>query len=333
MQDFLRTIGATLSASGDAHFAATPLTSLLDTTVIVPLSHLGLVGVKGPDSAKFLQGQITCDVQEAGPDRFVQGAYCSPKGRVLASFYLAQAQPDSYWLRLRRDIQASTQASLAKYVVFSKAKIAAEEDLIGLGLHGPAARSVVATLTGSAAAAGTAGSAIPVEGGLVLQLDDAGSWFECWLSREQAQALWQGQVGKLTPAGGDFWRCLSVRAGLAEISAATVDLFIPQMLNLQLTGAISFKKGCYTGQEIVARTQYRGQIKRHLYRLECPLPAPLAGAELEGPNGQKIGSVVDRVAINATRAELLAVMSANDAAELGANATTVRLLDLPYAIT
>jgi folate-binding protein YgfZ len=333
MHEFLKAVGASVTAAGDSHFADEPedLAAFDAVTVITPLSHYGLLAVEGPDSAKFLQGQVTCNVMDATDSRSVAGAYCTPKGRILSSFQLAQRDPQTYWLRMRRDIVDSTKTSLGKYIVFSKAKLRIAEELIPIGLHGPAAAAVIDTLTGLSG--DQRRRVAPTAGGLVLQLDDAGQWFECWLPREEALHLWQSQQGRLAAAGSRYWQWLGIRAGLGEICAATVDQFIPQMLNFQVTGAINFKKGCYTGQEIVARTQYRGQIKRHMYRLAVPSPAPMAGTELSAA-GQKIGTVVDGVTIAAQTAEILAVLSATEAEQLAANGdSALRLLEVPYAIT
>jgi folate-binding protein YgfZ len=332
MHEFLNTIGASSTAAGAVRFADEPeeLAAFDQTTVIVPLAHYGVLAVEGPDSAKFLQGQTTCDVFEATAAHSVAGAQCTQKGRLLSTFQLAQRDPQTYWLRMRRDIVDSTAQSLGKYIVFSKAKLRAAAELIPLGLHGPAAAEVVRGLTGQVS--GQRHGAASTQGGLVIQLDADAQWFECWLPRDEALALWESQRGELSAAGTRYWQWLTIRAGLAEVCAATVDLFIPQMLNLQNTGAINFKKGCYTGQEIVARTHYRGQIKRHMYRLAGTLPAPAPGAELSG-GGQKLGTVVDSVQTDAQTVELLAVLNAADADQLGSDQSALRLLEVPYAIT
>jgi len=336
MQEFLQHIAAIASADGEVTFADEPasLTQFAQATVIVPLAQYGIVAVEGPDSAKFLQGQVTCDVLAANANLSTPGAYCTPKGRMLASFHLTQRSADSYWLRMRRDIVAGTMQAFGKYIVFSKARLSAPEALVGIGLHGPEAAAIAAGLTGQSFAGRY--SAATTDGGLVVQLDEAAQWFECWLPPAAALALWQANQPRLTPAGTRYWNWLLIQAGLGEVRAATVDMFIPQMLNFHLTGAISFKKGCYTGQEIVARAYYRGQVKRHLQRAQVEAGAPEPASEICGPEGQKAGNIVSAVAIDSHTAELLAVVS-DGAQEKGGmtltNGATLRPLELPYAIT
>lgn len=336
MQAFLRAIGAAETDAGDVLCTgdSATLSSLDGDTVISPLGHYAVLAVEGPDGGKFLQGQLTCDVTAVTDSRAQPGACCSVKGRMLASFALARRDAEHHWLRLRRDIAAATVQHLGKYAVFFKAGLRVAEELIGIGLHGPGAAAALAACT-SARPEGRYGVAA-TEGGLALQLDAAGQWFECWLPAAEAEALWRHCQGDLRPAGTPYWRWLCIRAGLAEISAATVDQFIPQMLNLHLTGAVSFNKGCYTGQEIVARAHYRGQVKRHLHRAAVAAAAPAPGTEVETAGGQKVGVVVESVAVEAGRAELLAVL--NDGAltpeaPLSANGAALQLLELPYAIT
>lgn len=336
MQELLQTFGAILTENGEVRFANEPadLGALDQSTVLVPLAQYGVIGIEGPDSAKFLQGQVTCDTLAVTATQSTPGAYCTPKGRMLASFHLAQPGQDHYWLRLRRDIVAGTLQTLGKYAVFSKAKLQAREDIVALGLHGPDAAAVVASLTPQPPA-GRYGAAT-LANGLVVQLDDAAQWFEIWLPASDAATVWQNHAPRLTPAGTRYWQALLIRAGRGEVCAATVDTFIPQMLNLDLTGAISFKKGCYTGQEIVARAHYRGQVKRHMRRFAVNAQAPAAGADVNKDNGQKAGNIVNSVSIDAQRAELLAVI-ADGAWEEGAiqltDGASLQPLELPYAIT
>lgn len=336
MQTFLQDIGATVAADGEIRFPGEPasLAELDAATVMVPLADHTVVAVDGPDSGKLLQGQLTCDVLAVTEALSTPGAYCTPKGRMLASFHLAQRDPQQYWLRMRRDIVAGTLQTLGKYAVFFKTKLFALDDLVAIGLHGPDAAAIARALTGREP--GGRYSVARSAGGLVVQLDADARWFECWLPVAEALALWRTHAGRLAAAGTRYWDWLMIRAGLGEVCAATVDLFIPQMLNLQLTGAVSFKKGCYTGQEIVARAHYRGQVKRHLLRAQVDTPAPAPAAEVLAADGQKIGNIVNAVAIDEQTAELLAVISDN-ALERGgmrlAQGATLRPLELPYAIT
>lgn len=345
MQPFMQTIwtslldeiGATLDVRGDAVFPQAPhsFAALENSTTITPLTAYGLLAVQGPDSAKFLQGQLTCDVQMAGDRASIPGAYCSQKGRMLSSFQLLQREESHYWLRMRADLLENTARTLGKFIVFSKAKLAVRDDMVGFGLHGSEAAALLRSLFG-AAPAGQNGTLVAAET-LLLQRDAEGRRFECWLPASAAAELWQRCAAQCTAAGTDYWRWLTIRTGFGEVSAATAELFIPQMLNYHLNGAVSFKKGCYTGQEIIARTHYRGQVKRHVQFAQCELAQPPEpGSEVLAANGHAIGNVLDSASIDDRRCELLAVVADSDPAAgpvvVAGSAVALTLLPLPYAI-
>lgn len=306
--------GATQNEHGDTVFANSPtsLAALDQSSVIVPLAHYAVLSVQGPDSAKFLQGQLTCNVLEVDSAISTPGAYCTQKGRMLSSFQLAQRAPEHYWLRMRSDLLDNSARTLGKYIVFSKAKLLPRDDIAVFGLHGADTAALLRSIFGQVPT--TINGTCVADDGLLLQRDAAGTWFECWLPMASASAFWQRCRAQCAAAGTPYWRWLGIRAGLGEVSAATAELFIPQMLNYHLTGAVSFKKGCYTGQEIVARTHYRGQVKRHLQRAACEGPAPAPGSEIIGPSGQALGHVVDSAAVDEGHAELLAVIGDSDLA-------------------
>jgi len=324
----LAELGAQLTDLGDVVFAdATESFATLDShSVIMPLAQYGFLAVQGPESAKFLQGQLTCNVLEVDAARSTPGAYCTQKGRMLTSFQLAQREADHYWLRMRSDLLENSLRTLSKYAVFSKAKLAIRDDIAVFGLHGADTSALLQSIFG-ALPQGINGS-IAVGDSLILQRDEGGTWFECWLPLAAAHAFWQRCRAHCGAAGSDYWRWLTVRAGLGEVSAATAELFIPQMLDYHLNGAVSFKKGCYTGQEIIARTHYRGQVKRHLLRATCDGAAPAAGSEVIDGSGRAIGNVVDSVAIGSERIELLVVTGDIDLAlgttKLAANDAVLR---------
>jgi folate-binding protein YgfZ len=271
---------------------AAPLPVLLDRNTRTLLPQWSILQVAGPDAAKFLQGQLTCDINALTASTATPGAHCTPKGRMLSSFLIAHPQPDTYWLRVRTAIRASASAALAKYIVFSKAKLQAQTPLLVIGLAGPDAAAAVRGCAG-AVPAGQFGVVTTAEGAIV-QLDNEGRRFEAWLPPAAALALWQ-QCGSFEIAGSAFWRWLDIRAGWASIEAGTVEAFIPQMLNYDRNGAISFSKGCYTGQEIVARAHYRGQVKRHLLRASAAAAAPLAGSDVVGADGRTLGQIAAAV--------------------------------------
>lgn len=305
------------------------------TLAITPLVLHGVLGVQGVDAARFLQGQLTCDVLAADATRSTPGAYCTPKGRMLSSFQLLLRENDHYWLRMRADLLENTARTLGKYIVFSKAKSGIRDDIVGFGLHGAEAGALLRELFG-AAPAGQNATAVAGDA-VILQRDEAATWFECWLPATAAADFWRRCAGRCRPVGSEYWRGLIVRSGFGEVCAATAELFIPQMLNYHLNGAVSFRKGCYTGQEIVARTYYRGQVKRHVQLASCArVEPPAAGAEVLGPNGQAIGNVVEAMRVDAAQCELLAVVADTDPAQgplrLADDGAVLTPMPLPYAI-
>jgi tRNA-modifying protein YgfZ len=279
------------------------------TAAAIALPRYAFLAVEGVNTGKFLQGQLSCNIADAGPLAAIPGAYCTPKGRVIANFLLWQESPERVLLRLRADILTDTQAVLTKYGVFSKVRIAPAEP----------ARHVIG-LIGEAVAAAL-GSRIPhwpdrmgaltaLDGAVLLQRDAQARVHELWVV-ETAVEHWRKQLADVSAGNDDLWNETLITHGAAEIQTATRDQFLPQMLAYDKTGAVNFRKGCYTGQEIVARTHYKGAVKRHLQRLagECPV-APAAGTELTDESGQRaVGTVIESAITGAGTIELLAVVA------------------------
>lgn len=235
-----------------------------------------LLQVSGRDAVTFLQGQLTCDLRRLERQEVLLGAHCNAKGRMISSATLARIDESTIGLRLRANLAEPALAALKKYIVFSKATIAAADQ-------------VAIALLGDLSAALPLGE-LPESGhslsrdGLTL-LHHSSGLLEIWGAPARAMALWH-QLQPLTKAAdlhdlNRHW----IEQGIAEVQAATTEEFIPQMLNYQLVDGVSFKKGCYTGQEIVARMQYRGQLKKHTYRITANTnEGPSVGEELAATN-------------------------------------------------
>lgn len=328
MLSFLQSIGAELNGDDNSSFTDAPIAfdTLIAQNTLTPLSHYDVLAVRGPEAEKFLQGQITCSASDVTSTLSSPGAFCTPKGRVIASFQLLRPQVDVFWLRLRADLLDIAARSLGKYIVFSKAKLGVGEPTVGIGLHGPEVGSLLHELIGTLPT--QLNGSVSYGDGLLLQCDEAATRFEYWGPAATAARLWAHCQPHCVATGSNYWRWLQIRAGNAEIGAATSEIFLPHMLNYHETGAINFKKGCYTGQEIVARTHYRGQVKRHLLRAALTSTTPAAGSDISAAE-KIVGHVVDAVAIGDGSAELLAVV-ANDSVEaatiLHAGAAELRLL-------
>lgn len=298
------------------------------------LSHERILSVTGADAKRFLQGQLTCDVDLLANPGSTLGARCNPKGRVQSSFRMLRYSEDGYLLALHEDVLETQRADLGKYAVFFKATISdASEDWVRFGLWGPDA----------AGALEHAGLALPerldqvaiTEQGTTIRVPGADR-FELWLPTDTASQTVNLLLERIPAGTLNDWQLQQIRLGLGQVSAGTRESFIPQMLNLQLFSAVSFRKGCYTGQEIVARMQYLGKLKRRMFRLlvagDITLPA---GTPVVNPaNGQTLGEVV-MSAQTGSGAEILAVLQ-KDAAQLQALSANdsegppLTLADLPY---
>lgn len=317
----------------------TSLTDQLAQSLMTPLADDCLLRVSGDQWRSFLQGQLTCDVSKADPSQALAGAFCTPKGRMIANLVLICAADDSHaWLRVPRDVAPLLRDTLQKYAVFSKVELTLEEELCGLGIQLLPQSRQPEPLT--AAQAGSQLSCWHTPDTLIVQRDEAGCRFEIWCSATQASTLWATLRDELLPAVPASWQLLDIRAGLGQVVAATSELFLPQMLNLDLLDAVSFRKGCYTGQEVVARLHYRGKSKRRMHRIAGQLSTdsspPQPGQRLLDQQGRSQGEVVMAVATEPARFEGLAVLAESHLEEslfLLEGGPAVELLPLPYAIT
>ncbi|MCF5051728.1 folate-binding protein [Pseudomonas syringae] len=305
---------------------------MADSAFFCPLPHEGVLAVRGADAAKFLQGQLTCNLNYLSDTQASLGARCTQKGRMQSSFRIL-LQGDGVLLAMATELLETQLADLKKYAVFSKSKLTDEsaawvrfgvingdQVLSSLGLELPAETDSVARHE------------------QLIAIRVSPSRAELWVPAEQADTLRSQLAAQLTQTDLNEWLLGQIRAGIGQVMPQTRELFIPQMLNLQAVGGVSFKKGCYTGQEIVARMQYLGKLKRRLYRLRldaAEMPEP--GTPLFSPShNSSIGEVV--LAAKADQAiELLAVLQA-EAADSGdvhigtLEGPGLQLLDLPYTL-
>lgn len=272
---------------------------VVDDVICSTLPHRGLIVVRGPDADQFLQGQLTCDVREVTLERSLIGAHCSPKGRALACFRLFRRN-DGLYLELPRDLVSPILARLSKYVLRAKATLEdASDHLARFGIAGPKAAALVQERLGGipetvnevlhGAEEESALTAIRLPGPILR--------FELYGLAPELQTRWKALDDQLRLTDVESWRLLDILAGIPAVYPETVDAFVPQMLNLDLLGGISFQKGCYTGQEIVARTHYLGKLKRRMYlaRVESPMP-PKPGDPLFSPQAdasQSAGQLAD----------------------------------------
>lgn len=264
----------------------------------VRLDHWGLMRARGSDAATFLHSQLTSDVAALPPGAVRLAGFCSAKGRLQASFLVWQNAGDELLLACHASVLPTTLKRLSMFVLRAKCKLCdaampgpepGSPPLHCTGLVGEVAS---AALRACGLAPDAAWQAIGVDGGSLLALPAVDGL---------ARAVWVAPEGAPMPGPADAapialetWRRLEVRSGVPQIESATVDQFVPQMLNYELIGGVDFKKGCYPGQEIVARSQYRGTVKRRMFLFELDAPAA-AGQEVfhAADPGQPAGMVVN----------------------------------------
>lgn len=339
LSNTLRTIGYSLAA--DMHSEPEQASTEPDESFIAPLSHYGFLQVSGPDSGQFLQGQTTCNLEEIDNNNSRLGAYCNAKGKMLSSFRIASPQAQTMLLRMRRGLVTETIAALNKYIVFSKAEqVDASDALLAVGLHGPLAARAIRNGFGELPAG--INQHCQQSGNLAIQTDENGQTFECWIQQQQLAELWPILSAELAPRGSAQWELLTIRAGIGEVTEQTHGMFFPHQLNYQLIDAVSFTKGCYTGQEVVARMEYKGKLKRHMYRVRVDATSLEPGTPLFAKTGdtisqQSIGEIVNIVSTDQQASEALAVITIKDVQAngivAGNNSAAVEVLSLPYAIT
>lgn len=302
-----------------------------DAVVMVDLSHLGLIQVSGTDALTFLQGQVTNDVALLNTHSHYTG-YCTAKGRLLALFLAYRAQ-DAFYLQLPKSILPSIAKRLQMYVLRSKVTIAdVSEQCVRLGIAGQQATQVLAHI--SPRIPQSEGEVVAFDDGIMIKHAGAIPRFELIMANENAEKVLATLRQYAQVASQNLWHLLEIEAGIAEITEANQEKFVPQMVNLDALGGINFKKGCYTGQEIVARTHYLGKVKRrtllaHIDAAQAPqVGDPLMIAQ------EAVGTVV-RVASHPNGgftllAEMHLESQENGTAMWNGNALVFR--PLPYAI-
>ena len=334
--DSLRTAGfdADLESTGNAHLDAQRSAT---GTVIAPLAHLGLIKAQGDDAKSFLHNLLTNDVNGLAENDLRRAGFCTAKGRMLADV-LVWRDATGVMLQLSADLLPAILKKLSMYVLRAKVKLSdASDTLARIGLAGPQAVALLQQHSLPQPAPmqklGIAGGA----DGFVLGLGE--QRFEIVIAADKVAALWQALSAGAQPVGIAAWRSLDITAGMPLITTPIVEAFVPQMVNLELIGGVSFKKGCYPGQEIVARTHYLGKVKRRMYRGHADVDALVAGTSVYAPEtgDQACGTVVSCAPAAQGGVDLLfsAQSSCVAAGEIHLGATAgpaLKILSLPYPL-
>ena len=303
-------------------------------TIVADLSQLGVIAFRGDDTATFLQGQLTNDVRSLHADSVQWNGYCSPKGRLLGNF-LMWRQGEDYCLQLSGDILPGVLKRLSMFILRARVQGRdASDETVRLVVAGPQAETAVRAAMGAVPDAAMRSAAS--ETGQVIRV--GADKFVLSVAPERAAAVWQALRQSATPVGAPVWDWLRLNAGIPMIVAATQEQFVPQMVNLEAIGGVSFQKGCYPGQEIVARSQYLGKLKRRMFLAHVDAEAApgdsLYSADIEG---QATGTVVNAAPAPTGGFDVLAVAQVESAATQtlhlkAADGAALALKPLPYAL-
>lgn len=254
---------------------------------IYALPHLAVLTVSGNDAAHFLQGQLTCNVNDISETKASLGAFCNAKGRVITTFFLVRIN-DAYAMILPADLLEKVSKKLQMYKLRADVALTdSRNDYCLIGLSIPKPCEVIALPGQDLETLHT--------DGWIVKLPSAVPRYLLIGETKTAMEQWSRLTGEFNfqPRNSDHWRAQDIQAGIPWLSLTTSEEFIPQMLNLDKLGGISFDKGCYTGQEIIARTHYLGKNKRELYLAETDAtPAPVPNSGIFDQDGHPIGKVL-----------------------------------------
>jgi tRNA-modifying protein YgfZ len=300
-----------------------------DASGVARLSHWSVLRATGADAVSFLQGQLTNDVATLAFDQVRRAGFCSAKGRLQASFLVWRPGPEEVLLACSTTLLPALLKRLSMFVLRARCKLA---DAHGeLGVWGIAGDAADALLSGTAP-----GRTRSFAGGTAIALDTVDGVARALLVAAHAPGL-PDDLAVQPSIEPDRWRLGEVRSGIALIEAATVDRFVPQMLNWELVDGVDFQKGCYPGQEVVARSQYRGTTKRRMFLFETEGPANAADDVFHSTDpGQPAGMVVNTAAIPGGTAMLVEVkLAALDGGTLhlrSSDGPAIVRIGLPYTV-
>jgi len=296
-QAFLARQGAEFDSHSVRHFGNPESERLAaqNSNIVVDLSHLTLLQAHGVDAETFLQGQLTNDIRLVNENRTQISAYCNAKGRMFAIFLVVK-RGESYYLQLPTSLAESTLKRLRMFVLRAKVELEiANPELVRVGVSGPDSEALISLSFPTMPV--QAFDCVTDQGITVIRLPGLHPRFEILAGIDQMRSFWELARSKnATPCGSQPWSWLDIMAGLPNILPGTVEEFVPQMANLELINGVSFTKGCYPGQEIVARMHYLGRLKQrmiiaHIAAGDRPLPGTAVYAP--GFPGQSAGSIVD----------------------------------------
>lgn len=311
--------------------------AMIDGTVISPLSHYGIISASGDDAVDFLQNQLSNDIKQVDDNHSQLSSYCSPKGRVLASFRIFKFN-NQLQLRLPVDTLEATLKRLKMFIMRSQVTLDDNSQILaGFGICGTKAEAILAN----------AGFTIPQkmnetkqqDGLCLIRIPGTRPRFEIYGEPANIITTWDKCAAQASPVGTNAWLLQDIWSGLPDITVNTVEAFVPQMVNLHAVNGVSFKKGCYPGQEVVARMQYLGKLKRRMYRAHIDSDAlPVAGENLYSSGSEdNVGKIVTAVPAPQGGVDLLAVLQIAQVEQHtihtgSKDGDKLEFIDLPYEV-
>jgi folate-binding protein YgfZ len=310
-----------------------------ENDIICDLSYFSTIVFAGGDAAEFIQGQFTNDVNKVDENNSQISGFCNNKGRMIANYRLFQHQ-QNYFISIRSDLVERSINHLQNYLL--RAEVAIQdisEQLIHIGISGKNADTLLSTYIDNLNT--DVDSVSSNEDYIAVRVAGDVPRYEIFCSFEHAIKLWQGLADKTKIVNTAYWDYLNIKNGLPFIDSHTSEEFVPQMANMELINGISFEKGCYTGQEIVARTHFLGKQKRRTYRINIISETePKVGEQLAtdtSTENQYTGTLVTLYPISENNYEALAVIQIKSAEEgklkMKGSGAGVDVLDLPYSLT
>ncbi len=316
--------------------SSNPTFDQLPETYCIALDNFSAISLTGEEKSKYLQGQVTCDVNALGEQQLEHGAHCNAKGKVFSVFRLINRDDALLLMQAKTSIGASL-TELQKFGVFAKVTINETEQLHFAAVAGAQAANIIQTTFSV-----TPDNLSPVvQVGSTTVVYIAGNTPRYLLVDSAEQITAHLQQINLPVFSQNVWQLLEIKEGFPNLSEPSIDEFVPQMLNVQAIGGISFNKGCYLGQETVARMQYLGKNKRALFALEGDNEQAVAAGDIIekqlGENWRRAGEVILSYqadsGISTLQAVLTSDISNDDTLRLKANQAPLSLLQLPYSLT
>ena len=332
-KEYLMGQGAVFQGTSLTGFTGQP--EIRHSHTVSVLCNRSFITINGPDTQKFLQGQVSVHMDQLPADQHTPGVACTPKGRMYSSFRLLNTG-NEYLCSLDSSITEHTLTTLGKYAVFFNSDLNHTENLIALGLSGQNCTKILEPLSVSPP---EVNEAIAITGGHLLQVKGHSPRFELWISPDSLPLWWEKLMIFCTPVPSSHWQLLDIESVQPSVTSAILEKYIPQHLNMPSLGGVSFRKGCYTGQEIVTRMQSLGQQKSRTYHLQSSEQLNIeCGAKVYDANGKGVGEVlVCEYAVDTQSSELLAVIRIETAEQGKAFLDTeqkqsVHVLPLPYTV-